>query len=341
MPARTGTIRLTGQVLDPAGRPVGGADVFLAPHPPARDVIVQGQKPSLPTVRTRSDDHGLFEFRGVAPGTRRLAGHHPEHSPGWTEPFEVRSDDHRVLRLPAPLFLTGRVEPPSARLSAAVRVPGLDGPGRGPVLRAAYVGPRGRYRLGPLPPDTAFNVQAEARGYKRETFGPLRFAAGEASRDFTLERGLTLSGVVRTPSGVPVAGATVAWRGDRTETDSSGAYALEGLEDRAGTLVVTREGHVSAALSDVRPGERVVVLPLAAEVSGRVPEGEGLFICFSSGNERYRTMLGAGGAFRLTGVPPGRVRLEVEDAAGRPRGEIDLELSEGERRAGLAVPLRR
>ena len=199
----------------------------------------------------------------------------------------------------------------------------------------------GGYRIdGLLPPATSFAVQVEAPGYRSRSFGPYQFPAGRHIVDFDLDTGLTLRGVVRDGAGRPVQGALLTYDDARAVSEADGSFLLAGLEERATTLVVAREGHIQTVLTAVRPGSIEVTLPRAAEVTGRVMGGRGRYLCFTVGDARYRLGLGDSDDFRIPAVPPGLLRLDVEDDEHRLLGSAVVHAPEGGIVEGVEILLR-
>jgi hypothetical protein len=83
-----------------------------------------------------------------------------------------------------------------------------------------------------------------------------------------------------------------------------------------------------------------VTLPRAAEVSGRVTGGRARYICFTLGDARYRIGLGDSDTFRIPAVPPGPLRLDVEDAECRLLGTVRIDAPEGGCVEGVEILLR-
>lgn len=332
---------LTGQVLNAGGLPVEGAEVTLVTAGAHRDAFRDGDERPEPPLVTRTDTEGQFSFDHASPGQKRIIARHKDHAPGWSDQFLLVDKDHKLVTLPRPAALFGGVDPPGATLTAAYLIPDFFERGQRFASVTATADASGAYRLSNLPPQFSFRVRVEAPGFRKETFGPFTLAPGDERRDFTLDRGATLSGVVRTQAGEPVAGAEVMFFDGKAMTDAQGQFALRGLEDREGMLMISREGHTTITRNNVRPGAVEVTLPRAMQVCGRVEGGGGLFLCYSVGAARYRTRLGPSGAFDLTQVPPGKVRLEVEDENNRFWGKgVEVEGPEGGRIEDVLIRIR-
>ncbi len=331
---------LTGELLDAEKRPLPGALVTLVDPEGRGDVLVPGRAKDFRDREEKTDERGRFRFDTLRPGKRLLIARAEGRPPVWTEPFLVDGNQHRVLTLPPPLSLTGLTHP-RAKLSFTCRVPGLPHAGHRPVLVVVSADEAGGYRAdGLLPPATSFAVMVEAPGYRSRSFGPYQFPAGRHIVDFDLNTGLTLRGTVRDGAGRPVQGALLAYDDARAVSEADGSFLLSGLEERSTTLIVAREGHIQTVLNAVRPGSIDVTLPRAAEVTGKVTGGRGRYLCFTVGDARYRMGLGESDDFRIPAVPPGQIRLEVEDDQHRLLGSAIVEAPEGGIVEGVEIQVR-
>jgi hypothetical protein len=339
-PARSEPAILTGEVLDADKQPVRAAIVTLVDPEGRGDVLVPGRSRDFRDRDEKTDERGRFRFDALRPGKRLLIARPEGRPPVWTEPFLVEGTQHRVLSLPAPLSLTGLTHP-RAKLSFTCRVPGLPHAGHRPVVVVATADDAGGYRVdGLLPPATSFGVLVEAPGYRSRSFGPYQFPAGRHIVDFDLDTGLTLRGTVRDGAGRPVQGALLAYDDARAVSEADGSFMLSGLEERATSLIVAREGHIQTVLNSVRPGSIDITLPRAAEVTGKVSGGRGRYLCFTVGDARYRMGLGNSDDFRIPAVPPGPLRLDVEDEEHRLLGSALIQAPEGGVVEGVEIEVR-
>ena len=326
---------LTGQVIDSDARPVGGALVRLADVRFYRDIMVAGKvRPKAYTTRTT--ELGEFKFEKVTQGLMTLGAEHLDHPLGSLPPFVLKGGEHKILRLPAPVNLSGILAPPNARVTAAFRYPGADSPH---ATMPTYGIPEegGTYRLERVPARQSFRVTVEAPGHVTKLFGPYALEGGEHRIDFTLERGEVLTGTVRRLSGEPVADASIMLGQKRARTDENGTFEIAGLEDKPMALIVSKTDHLQVVMNDVRPGHRNITLPRCVKISGRVEGGNGLFLCYSNGNSRFRNKLSKSGAFALSSVPPGKTRLDVEDTNRRVVASLEIDGLEGAELTGLLI----
>ncbi len=123
-PAQTPTVRLTGQVLDPAGAPVAGATVVFGSYG-AIQFLYDGKGPDKDLVHTLTDDDGRFAFSTVADGKSLLTAGMPDFAPSATSlidlaPDETRRDLALTLRAGARIF--GEVQRSDGTLAPNRRV---------------------------------------------------------------------------------------------------------------------------------------------------------------------------------------------------------------------------
>lgn len=321
-------IELRGEVVDADGTPVPAALVTLVDPGGRSDVLGPGRPTEFRDRETIADDAGRFRFGGLRPGPRMLVARAGTRAPAWTEPFALERSGERRLTLPAPVSIAGLTRP-EARLWVECRIPGLPIAGHEPFARAAVADEAGNVRIDGLPPDVSFSVRVEASGYRNRIFGPYALAPGRHFLRFDLDTGWTLKGSVRDGAGRPVEGARVTFDDARTLTDAEGGFTLAGLEERTTTLVVSRDGFVQTAVPSVRPGSVEVLLPRAAELTGRVEDGRARYVCYSLGAARYRRGIRPGEEFRLPSIPPGPLQLDIEDAEGRLLSTVQVDAPEG------------
>jgi hypothetical protein len=192
---------------------------------------------------------------------------------------------------------------------------------------------RGRFRLTGLPPGPVY-VSASARGYARlDVRAP---GDGEELSIFLFHGGGSLSGVVLSPSGEPLAGASVvaltrgnesmvrwSW-GPGTRTDSKGRFEVLGLGAGTYRVLACHPGAGFRILPEVRIGDTEVSvdevrLPEGQRISGRLVDEEGEPLV---GEVRVETLDGEWPPHFLSDRTHGR-----SDA----RGEFELEkLAPGE-----------
>jgi len=327
---------LTGDVVDAEGRPVSDALVTLVDPESRGDLLAPGRSREFRDCDTRTDASGRFRFDGLTPGRRLLLARAGIQPIAWTEPFLLQPNLYRRIAFPAPVTVAG-LSHPGARLWFAFRIPGVPAAGRDPIGRKVVADETGAFKAEGLPPVAPFTVRVEAEGYRPRIFGPYQFPSGRHFLDFELDTGLALRGTVRDRAGRPVAGAKVTFDDASATTGADGAFQLSGLEERSSTLVASREGYIQTVVTSVRPGSMDVTLPRAAEVSGRVRAERARYLCFTLGDARYRMGLSSSETFRIPSVPPGTLRLDIEDAECRLLGSVMVEAPEGGSVEGVEI----
>ncbi len=246
-------LRLEGKVVRRGPGAVEGIDVAAIPRP---DLARTGFDLRL-RLTARTDAEGRFDFDGLPPGDVVVVAT-PED-----EPFAVADD----VELPRTQFVEITIGG-DATLSGVVRA--KDGP---PVAGAnvnlmmdkggasATSDAAGRYEIRGLAPGRVQMTIVEAEGFATWPSNPfqlalqgdtrLELAPGPNTRDFELEPGGTVRGVVvEKEGGAPVSGATVAATGITSLfggarpalTDADGRFELRGLAVGPTRLDVTKEG---------------------------------------------------------------------------------------------------
>jgi hypothetical protein len=179
----------------------------------------------------------------------------------------------------------------------------------------------------------------------------------------TVERGVSIRGVVLDPDGEPAAGAFVRARGASDEVIAAldGRFVLEGLRDARHTVVARQPGYPEASVSDVAPGSDVrIQLRPGGLLAGRVVRpGNQPLTAFTlallyselpgASAERVGQQDGAimreypfdspEGSFELRGISPDTYDLVVT-AVGEPgtAGRLGrLTVAAGEQKRGLRL----
>lgn len=371
-------------VEDVDGRAVSDASVRLSrPFDPMSFMNLETGAPDFSKVgdlvrpvRTTTDARGLARFSGLEAGGE--VGIHAVadgHGPAERRAILVAGRERVVrLRLPAAARLRVRLVDDTGAAVEGVRV-AVD-PITDDVLgmRVNSDPQRRRIRgrsdkdgtvvLDSLP-SGACKVGIEPRGFVGQDH-EVRLEAGRTvEREFVLDRGASVSGVVRDDLGQPLEGASVgnvpmlgqkvmgfklssfvpdvalteAAKSRGIQTDAEGRFELSGLvADDDVQIVVTKAGH-SASFLDAKPGDRDIEVELErrASVTGKVTreeDGKPIEEFTVSAVERaflvIETKLGRqetspGGVFTLSDLPQGAVTIEVE-AVGRAPRRIDVRL---------------
>ncbi|MBK9037161.1 MAG: carboxypeptidase regulatory-like domain-containing protein [Myxococcales bacterium] len=237
---------LEGTVEDPSGLPVLGARV----------VIDGGAADGRATI---AGPGGRFRLAMLPAGALAVRVEHGDYPP---QRFTVATGD--AVRLT--LSFGGGLELLVFDHHTGASLPGL------PVLATGPAGARrdlvtdsgGRARLGPIAPGP-WKLAVRTPGYVARTLAAA-VAAGDRAGQITapdlrleLERGATVSGVVRDRVGDRVAGARItARRGDdelTVSTDSLGEFRLRDVPTGAVSVTATKGGASRAVALELRPGD--------------------------------------------------------------------------------------
>jgi protocatechuate 3,4-dioxygenase beta subunit len=329
---------VSGRVVDDAGVPVAGAQVWLA----------GAGRPAS----TMSQSDGGFRFAAVADGSYRAGVDKEGFARSDRVPVTVAgsSVEGLELRLSRGGALAGRITGVEAAELARVQVVAW---GNGMPL-GGRVEPEGSYRIEHLP-EGEWRVRAELPGTELYAEGVARLEPGasEARLDLELEHGLELSVRVRR-SGAPASGESLFLQGpgrrrSMGETDADGRYRFQGLA--AGSYHLSLEGLPGRAQHEETvdlQADREVLIDLAGgEVRGRVVDAadasplSGVTVQLVSADDD--SILGqertdSRGSFVLRDAPEGSLRVRAQtdgyapaeapvriDGSGPP-GEVELSL---------------
>jgi protocatechuate 3,4-dioxygenase beta subunit len=196
---------ITGRVVGPDGEPLADASVranLTASAEPLTEVRPGSQtQRGLRWARTRTDQDGKFELVGLLAGKFRVTANSSGLVRGQQEadtggpPIE--------LRLVEGASLEGRVThggEPVVGVSVTARR-------NNDWLDHAMTDGAGNFRLDELPPGESFTLQFQHAEYRTLQLQNVR--AGGARRDYQLEAGGVIAGVVVDEAGAPVVGVTV------------------------------------------------------------------------------------------------------------------------------------
>jgi protocatechuate 3,4-dioxygenase beta subunit len=146
-------------------------------------------------------------------------------------------------------------------------------------------------------------------------------------------------------------------------TDAHGYFTLAGLDGAAATVRASAKGHAPAVQPEVRVGSSDLLLRLQrhAVIEGVLVSGDGAPLAGSrvsvdalqaleavEGAEDHRELMlpfagrvqattAADGAFRLEGVPPGKVVVEAEGKGHRPVRQANLEVAPAQHLRGVRL----
>lgn len=369
--ALTPVLDLTGRVVEPSGAPVAGALVETRPaRDPTRPEVIHRRN-----WEVRSDDDGRFRCDDLPAGpTYELRFTAPGHAPALRVVAGGRRavPQLRVVLDPGAI-LTGQVVRATGEPAAGAEVrvmPERDNDGRRHRTErtsTATTDAEGRFTVGDLVADLHVLHVRAARAPLLTRSG-VEVTAGTVSDlgVLRLQPDQALSGRVVDGDGAPVAGAEVqAWPSAArsqettvaTTSEPDGTFRLPGLAPGRPVDVEVAAAHgqrVSLRRVVPDPQEPLeVVLPAGAEVFGRLvgEDGEGVAGPFvtvwvwspeedgGGTMERRFTATDEDGAFRLAGLPPGRVKLEASHGSRAVERELAEPLRPGEQRGPLELVL--
>lgn len=354
-------VALEGFVVDPKGRPVEGAEVFVAEA--TGDIIPRGRPDSTPAAVTGQD--GFFRVDDRRAGETvnvdvRRPGFAAGGAPGVLAPTE---EPVRIVLKPTSA-VEGRVVDADGKAVAGARVALVPteptAMSRGFMMfstsgtRNALSADDGSFRLEDVAPGPV-ELRAEAAGKQTGVLSNLEVASGQDLKgvEVVLATAAVVEGRVLA-SGRPVPGAEVQivepdmGRGTRffmapmATSDGDGYYRLDGVAPGTRTVQVEHKSHSKAVRElEVRAGANSLDISLekGAEVSGRVVDADGrpvpsARVLLYEGNRFWdlpSATSGADGSFTLEGVADGtyRVKAEKEGFAGGEGEEVTVAGSVG------------
>jgi len=309
-----------------------------------------GARVSAPSLRrTTTDGSGRFEIRDVPSGACRIAAIAPGLAPASLA-VEVPVDPDGVevsIELDPGSRVEGQVRSGGDPVAGAQLKLWIAGEASawhqgGRPLREAATDEAGRFSLEGLPAGGKVRILVRASGHRPQEISAIP-AEGKLL-SIELVPGSFVSGRVMTSSNLPVADAEVSGsQGEgypaESRTDSHGDFRLEGLADRPVTIWIRKEGFAPGRIDLPRPAAGVsVVLLQEGGLAGRVEPSLGAtFLVVVTESATLRRPLGADGAFRWTGLPPGEVRVGAVDRSGRVLVERRLAIPEGKIAEGIVV----
>ena len=255
---------VSGRVVDSVGSPVAGARVRL------NGVTREENRSEV------SGSDGSFHFTGIADGSYRLDGHHPEHGEAiLEEPLEVRGASRSgiELRFEQVGVIRGRITGLGLDELAGIDVRAFSSAGANRWARPDF---EGRFRLEGLRPGTWTVVAFSPGGRRVSEEVKLPEAAPEADVELEFLPGFTLTGQVLVGSEPLERGSvSVRRRDDRSggfdSLDHRGRFRIEGLEEGTHLLRVLSPGGVGHRREVEISGDRDLLIELeTASLTGRV-----------------------------------------------------------------------
>ncbi len=352
------TSRVSGRAVDPDGKPVAGAGIYLSEM---ETQSIEGDSFLTPSGRSHrgvTDDEGGFALDDVSPGPISLYGEAPHRQRAELKSLEVKAGQDLAgleVVLPPAAAVEGKVLSPDGQpvpdaTVSVVRPTQNDLPSFSP-LRAATDGD-GWYRIDGIPPGKQ-TLEARAEGYRRavrEIEAPPR----TATLDFALERGLEVSGRVVDDGGNPVPGAQLLLSAGRFSVDApralsevDGSFRLSGLQDGTYMLRASKDGYAptdprgqTVTLAGAPVSGLEVRLSAGGTITGRLTGVE--FSQLSrvrvwAQTEFYSGRVDAEGGYQISHLSPGdwTVTAVVPDTPLHAEGHVTLEPGVSEARLDL------
>jgi protocatechuate 3,4-dioxygenase beta subunit len=352
------TSRVSGRAVDPDGKPVAGAAIYLSEE---ESTSIAGESLQVPSGRAHrglTDDDGGFVLDGVSPGPIALYAQAPHRQHAELKNLEVKAGQDLAnveLVLPPSAVVEGRVLAPDGRPVVGAEVAVVQA-AQNDFQRGAAPGAitdgDGRYRLEGVPSGKQ-TLEARAEGYRRAA-RDVEVSARTAAVDFELERGLEVSGRVVDDAGNPLPGARLMLlagrsfspNAPRTLSGADGAFRLSGLQDGAYTLRALKDGYagdpqgVAVTLAGSPVSGLEVRLSAGGTITGHLSGVE--FSQLSrvrvwAGSEFNSGRVDPEGTYQIVHLPPGdwTVAAVVPDTPLHAEGHVTLEAGAAEARLDL------
>lgn len=275
---------ISGQVVDPQGRPVQSVEVW----PRSRDTL------SIPKAAASTGPDGRFELRQyVLRDDEDLFICRPGYVSQWVLNEEISSQPLRIVLAPA-VAVSGRVvdaegkpvEGASFMTTFSGSNLSIGGPATSPCPsgKLKVTGADGGFTL-ELEKAGWFQLKTTVSGHFSTTLERLHVPAeGLKGLEIQLGKGAVVSGRVRDPKGFPIPGAQIKLSGGQESgtavSDADGSYTLNGVEPGERELSVYHPDHAQGEKNVQVPAEGkrldIVLHPRPRlEVRGRVlgPDG--------------------------------------------------------------------
>ena len=332
---------ISGTVTTPDGKPVSKAAVQARSIGNGMNVFF-----------AQADSHGHFTIPQALPGRYNLSvSLNPPFNSDWTShgiPCTVVAGVNKtalkivVAKYEEPKTLNFTADPPLLPVvihgividedGNSVPDAGITGSvfdyGDGPTVRS---GPDGKFAMS-VDGSSLINLRAE-KGDRITVKNVIAFSGDEVTLKLQSNALATIRGVIVDADGKPIPGAAVTptmWhsqiesRGTPTSTDSSGAYVLARLQPGYRySLQFTANGYGSGTLDQIipKPGEMIVADSVALKradsfVAGHVVNSHGFPLenahVSINGDQVKQVMTDKQGKFRIDGVAPGDVFIQVK-----------------------------
>lgn len=288
---------LRGKVLDPFGRPLADADIYLM-RGSTNNLFVMMSRAAKgivypPLAHARTDNLGAFTLGtdNTEDNSFELRAFHPgyvEHrmpnlqivANEWYELDPIKLEQGAVVRGRVEIAGTGGLPVPAAEVfvqgnSGMLDISPTPGLERG---LAAKVDAAGNYRFDNAPTGVV-NISAVAPNYARiEKSNTVVAAQGETEVNFELPSGMALAGTVRDTSNAPVPNARIEAyaisskqpaKGD-CRSDENGKFEIIGLLEGPYVVTAIAPGFVKKEVKPIQSGEQSLELQLERQGSARL-----------------------------------------------------------------------
>ncbi|HEX4954921.1 MAG TPA: carboxypeptidase regulatory-like domain-containing protein [Thermoanaerobaculia bacterium] len=280
-----------GLVVDPEGRPVAGAEVYVTARPSGAEEreLRMGTEPGAPVV---SAEEGRFRVEALPPAQRlEVIARAEGFAPAIEADREVDAGrgplDLGTLRLGPEAVVSGRVVDRSGLPVAGARVgyrlsrglPGLTQGTPRPIraLLPRFTDEEGRFRFGELPSGARISVWVEHDDYLSATTEDVEVPLPDSPLEVVLEPAARLLGRVVAAGGEPIAGAEVEvdpvsplppelrrsrpWRAARARTDEEGRFEVKKLAGGPYRVAASARSYLPAS-------PRTIEVPAGSKVEG-------------------------------------------------------------------------
>ncbi len=356
---------ILGRVVDPNGRPLGGARVRVRSK--ARGglgVVVLGDV----VGDTTSAADGRFRVEGVPEGrTWAVAVEHDDYPAAERHPIEVADGEPRDVgdvAVVAGAAVSGTVRSLESGPLVGVEVRVVD-----PRLPEAFGGrkavttktdERGRFAFARLTPG-AMRVMVEPADHAPAQWdGEVAAGVTQDGVELLVRRGKSIAGVVVDDLGAPVASARVLAVIEQThvkvESGADGRFTIPNLRPDGVYLVLARKPGYGTPTGEQRPNEFTagtsgieLVLERRGRISGTVTDAESgapvpaFTVRWGPSYQQLhyeRTVESKTGAFDIVELLPGTLVFEVRSPAHAPSRLPAVRLSPGHHVRGVEVRLR-
>ena len=310
----------------PAGGRVAGRVIDKATQQPVRAfeagvAQTRGRVMGPPDMRAFANEDGTFAIDAVPAGSQTLVVSAPGYRAGTTS-LKVENGanvDNLEVALEKGVRVTGHVTGPGRRsIAGAMVLVDPDETSNAAVLQSAVTDGEGVYTIDNLAPgEITLEFSSDGMLDVRRT---VTLSGPSTEVDVELKAGESITGIVMTEAGEPVAEADVRASSAAALTDAAGTFVLEGLPPGRYAVSAAKNGYSSASVADVDiPGARSIRLVLgrggviAGHVRGLAPAELRTATIFasSSGGGTASASVNDDGHYRMEGAPLGMVRVSA------------------------------